>query len=79
MNEYFIVANSNAAPVVSDESTHYVKGRFPRSAMNKFIKTYKHWCGLFAASLYESADAYHKDEGPLLCFRSWRASTPELR
>ena len=73
MNEYFIVANSLAAPMVSDESKHYVEGRTPQSAMNKFLKAYRHWVGIYSANLYNNADEYHKGESATLHFRSNKA------
>jgi len=59
--EYFVVANSFAAPFFSDREEEYVKGNNPKEAMEKFIKKYNHPCGLYAAILYVNADAYHKD------------------
>jgi hypothetical protein len=64
--EYFVVANSFAAPFFSDTSTKFVEGETPADAMERFVGAYKHPCGLFAAVMYESADAYHKNGKPLL-------------
>ena len=60
MAEYFVVANSFAAPLISDQSTEYVQGESPADALERFAAEYKHPAGLYAAALYESADAYHK-------------------
>lgn len=60
MTEYFIFANSFAAPFFSDQSTAYRKADDPVQALNDFAADYKHPCGLYAAVAYASADAYHK-------------------
>ncbi len=65
MREYFIVANSFAAPFFSDQSTDYVKAATPEDALKAFASDYKHPCGLYAAVVYESADAYHKNKSYL--------------
>ena len=65
MTEYFVTANSFAAPFFSDESTGFTKGENPEEALLNFVETYNHPCGLFAAVLYASADAYHKNHKPL--------------
>ena len=61
MKEYFIYANSFAAPFFSDSSTHFVKAKSAVDALRKFAKSYKHPCGLYAAAAYDNADSYHKD------------------
>lgn len=58
--EYFIVANSFAAPFFSDRSNEYIKARNPKEALKKFAAQYKHPCGLYCANCYASADDYHK-------------------
>lgn len=66
MAEYFIVANSFAAPFCSDTSTHFHEGDTAGSALNDFaVKGYKHPCGLYSAAAYDSAEAYHKGVKPL--------------
>ncbi|MBA7614738.1 hypothetical protein ES703_22007 [subsurface metagenome] len=65
MPEYFIVANSFAAPFFSDTSEGYFRGKNPKDVMHRFIAQYEHPCGLYSANLYENADAYHKNEEPL--------------
>lgn len=67
-NEYFVIANSFAAPMFSDTTMEYVKGSTPREAMQKFVAEYTHPCGLYAALLYESADAYHKGKKEIVRF-----------
>ena len=59
--EYFIVANSFAAPFFSDQSDHFQEAPDPVSALELFFKSYKHPCGLYAAACYENANAYHKN------------------
>lgn len=73
MKEYFVVANSNAAPFFSDESTHYVSADSPESALGKFMVSYTHPCGLYSANVYANADAYHKHTEPLAIYRSPKA------
>ena len=65
MREYFVVANSKAAPFVSDMTFHYIKASTQSEAKKLFIKSYKHCAGLFAANFYFSANDYHKGEKPI--------------
>lgn len=65
MSEFFIVANSFAAPFFSDTSTHYQQADTAEKALELFAKQYKHPYGLYAACVYENADAYHKNQKPL--------------
>jgi hypothetical protein len=65
MTEYFVVADSFAAPFVSDRTEKHVIHDTPESALECFAETYRHPAGLYAASLYASADAYHKGADPL--------------
>lgn len=65
MKEFFIVANSFAAPFVSDTSTGFVKGETPELALLSFVGGYSHPCGLYSAALYTDANTYHKGEAPL--------------
>lgn len=62
---YFVVATSFAAPFVSDVSFEFVFGDSPEKALSHFAAKYSHPCKLFAAVLYQSADAYHSKEKPL--------------
>jgi len=68
MKEYFVVANSFAAPFFSDLNERYVKGNNPEDAMQRFVKKYSHPCGLYSAVLFANADAYHKGEKSLCRF-----------
>lgn len=70
MNEYFIVANSFAAPFVSDTSEHWQDGINPEDAMTAFRKEYNHPCGLYSAHLYSDANSKFKREKPLLEWNS---------
>jgi len=65
MTEYFIVANSFAAPFCSDQSTAYAKGESPEAVLRAFAVKYTHYAGLYAAVCYASADAYHKNQKSL--------------
>src|SRR5690242_1346074 len=60
MAEYFVAAESFAAPFVSDRSESYVTGDTPEEALKAFAEGYKHPAGLYSAALYANADAYHK-------------------
>ena len=71
--DFFVVANSFAAPFVSDQSTHFVAAYSPDEALEKLADQYAHPCGLYAAACYESADAYHKGEAMLGRWLSYRA------
>ena len=73
MKEFFILANSFAAPFVSDQSFHHVVGDAPLLTLEEFAKRYDHPCGLYAANCYASADAFHKGEKPLACWQCNRA------
>lgn len=65
MREYFIVANSFAAPFFSDTDHAHIMAETPAEALRAFAAHYKHPAGLYAANVYESADAYHKGEDGL--------------
>lgn len=67
MPKYFVFANSFAAPFFSDPSTGYTTGDTPEDALRSFAESYNHPYGLYAAVLYESADAYHKKDHDPLC------------
>jgi hypothetical protein len=69
MTEYFVVADSFAAPFFSDQSERYVEGENPHAALEQFAADYAHPCGLYSANLYASADAYHKKAEPLARWR----------
>lgn len=63
--EYFIDANSFAAPFCSDSSTAYIKAETPEDALREFASKYTHPCGLYSAFAYTSSDAKNKGEKPL--------------
>lgn len=63
--EYFIVANSFAAPFFSDTSEHFIKAKTPEAALVKLGKTYKHPAGLYGAGCWANATDYHKGAEPL--------------
>lgn len=70
--EYFIVAESFAAPFCSDTSTSHITADTPAVALEAFAKAYRHPFGLFCANCYASADAYHKGQEPLAKWHSNR-------
>lgn len=76
--QYFIYANSFAAPFCSDTSTDYVTAESPAEALELFAAMYRHPCGLFCASAFASADDYHKGKQPLAQWHSNRLAA-ELR
>lgn len=61
MPEYFIVANSFAAPFASDTSEEFVEGVHAREALSKFVAKYSHPYGLYSAKAWNSANDYHKN------------------
>ena len=63
--EYFIVANSFAAPFVSDQSESFEDAESPKKALESFVARYSHPARLFAADCYESATDFHKGKPPL--------------
>ena len=65
MREFFVVANSFAAPFFSDISETFVKGPSPIKALEKFVKGYDHPAKLYAAMIYQDANAYHKKKKPI--------------
>src|SRR5262245_53093735 len=62
MPEFFIVANSKAAPIVSDTTRTYVEADNAEDALVQFIREYSHPAGLYAARAYASADAFEKGQ-----------------
>lgn len=70
MTEFFIDANSFAAPFISDSSTAFVEAADPREALDRFAADYRHPAGLYSADAYASADAYQKGGKPLAMWRS---------
>lgn len=69
MKEYFIVANSFAAPFCSDTSEKYVEAGSPQEALEQFAKKYDHPFGLYFAACFASADDYHKDKKALATWK----------
>lgn len=65
MAEYFIVANSFAAPFVSDKWEVFVSGESPEEALTTFAAGCGHPAGLYAAEIYADANSYHKSDKPL--------------
>src|SRR5271166_2045269 len=63
--EYFIVANSFAAPFFSDTSESFEEADSPKKALELFIARYSHPARLYAADCYASATDYHKDKPAL--------------
>lgn len=73
--EFFVWANSKAAPFFSDESESFMEAETPHEALGKFVESYDHPCGLFAANVYYDATAFHKNEQPLARYRDVKAKS----
>src|ERR1044072_4686078 len=65
MPEYFVVANSFAAPFVSDKWEQFVEGETTEAALGAFAASCGHPAGLYAAEIYADANSYHKRDQPL--------------
>jgi len=65
MTEYFISAQTFAAPFFSDTIERYVKADTPQAAVNSFREACDHPCGLYAIACYASADAMKKGQKQL--------------
>lgn len=63
--EYFIVANSFAAPFFSDTSHGFKEAESPEKALKLFAESYSHPCGLYSAIVFADANDYHKGNKPL--------------
>ena len=71
MTEYFIVANSNAAPFFSDPGEGFIEAETPTEALKEVVTNYKHSLGLFSATINEPSP-----ENPVLAmYLSPRAHT----
>jgi len=79
MPEYFIVANSFAAPFFSDTVTGFVESETPEEALKVFRTKFRHPCGLYAAVCYKDANAKEKGEPPLGRWLSDKCSAPTGR
>lgn len=77
MAEFYIEANSFAAPFMSDQSHAYIEADTAGAALTQFAADYAHPCGLYAAVAYTSADARNKGEKPLACWLSNQAQRLE--
>lgn len=77
MREFFVFANSFAAPFCSDTSTEYVAAENPAEALAQFAKDYRHPAGLFFAACWASADDYHKGKPALAEWKSNRVLAEE--
>lgn len=75
--EFYIEANSFAAPFFSDSSKGYVDATDATAALDAFAAGYRHPCGLYAATAYTSADARNKGEEPLARWLSNQAQRLE--
>lgn len=70
MPEFFIKAQSFAAPFCSDPSEAYRDALTAEQALNEFAADYGHPAGLYYAAAYASADAFHKGFKPLAEYKS---------
>ena len=76
--EFFVVANSGAAPFFSDTSKEFVEGPDAVLALEAFKEKYSHPCGLYSASIWLDANAYEKQVEPLATYISEEAEKAEL-
>lgn len=70
LNEYYIVANSFAAPFVSDTQKKFVVANNAKEALLFFMEDYKHPAGLYCAWAYRDANAEAKELRPLAKWHS---------
>lgn len=77
MREFFVVANSKAAPFFSDTSKTFVDGHTPKQVLEAFRERYSHPCGLYSVGVWKDANAYQKDEKPLARYLSDKANKDE--
>jgi hypothetical protein len=77
LREWFVLAASFAAPFISDTSTHFVLAPTPAVALERLAREYRHSAGLYAAQVYESAEAFHKGFQPLARWLSNHAQAIE--
>jgi len=64
MKEYFIIANTFAAPFVSETIETFTKGKDAKDAMKNFIDGHKN--EIYSARGYKNADAFYKKEKPVV-------------
>jgi len=79
MTEFYFRANSNAAPFFSDTTQGFVSAYSAEEALLKVIGEYSHPMGLFAVSIYSSADAGIKGLPALATWRSEAAIKQALQ
>ena len=76
--EFFVVANSGAAPFFSDTTKGFVGGLTAVLALEAFKEEYSHPCGLYSAGIWLDANAYEKETEPLATYLSEKAKKAEL-
>ena len=72
MPEYFIVANTFAAPIVSDEVKKFIKADTPEQASLLFITSESR--AIYALAVYTDANAFEKGEKYLYRWFSVKAA-----
>ena len=77
MSEFFVVANSGAAPFFSDTSKQFVEADTPELALEAFKDAYSHPCGLYSAVVWQDANAYEKKAEALATYLSEKAKKAE--
>lgn len=70
MREYFIVATTKAAPIVSDIVKEYRTSDDVNQMLNQYISDFRHIAGLYAVNVYRSADDFEKGSAPIAYWRS---------
>lgn len=70
MAEFYIEANSFAAPFFSDTSRRFQDGDSAEDALLRFAEAYEHPSGLYSAVAYADANARAKGAEPLASWHS---------
>lgn len=65
MSEFYVVMNSNAAPILSDASYRFLEAATAEEALATAREEYNHPCGLYAVAVYADANAERKGADPL--------------
>lgn len=70
MREYFVVGTPFGGGFLGITCKKHVSGNSPEDALQRFVASYDDPAGLYAAALWDSADAYHKKQDPLARWQS---------
>lgn len=70
MAEFFVKAQTFAAPFCSDELVRYIPGEDPVEAVEAWVESRPHPCGIYYAAVYANADDMHRGRKPLCEWKS---------